>query len=127
MHFNAQRVKTVGCLPRLAASAAVKVLCRSECVWGSVRLSAVPGQTTDGPPWAVSLCPLTRILSQTALQVTNLDIDRCIGFYNILSVEKESLHPKLGCLSTKPMDCFVGKEHYNCVSNYLCNKSCNCR
>ena len=75
MHFNAQRVKTVGCLPRLAASAAVKVLCRSECVWGSVRLSAVPGQTTDGPPWAVSLCPLTRILSQTAVQSTNFDND----------------------------------------------------
>ena len=56
IHFNAKRVNVVGCLPSLAASAAVKVLCRSKCVWGSVRLSPARLQTVS-PLGSVALLP----------------------------------------------------------------------
>ena len=121
IHFNAKRVNVVGCLPSLAASAAV--LCRSKCVWGSVRLSPARLQTVS--PWAVSHCSLTRILNQTAVQLTNLDIDvlDCTLIFTILSLLKNSLFGTLVHM-TKPMGGLISKVPVQmCMEIFVKQKS----
>ena len=113
----------VGCLPSLAASAAVKVLCRSKCVWGSVRLSPARLQTVS-PLGSVALLPDPDPQpDSTAVLSAHQHRHRCsilyIGFHNTIFyiAEYESLHLELGCMSTKPMGALVGKVS-NCVSMF---------